>query len=306
MPISPVFSIARDALLANEAALGVVGGNIANVDTAGYTRQVAELVADSPGSGAPGGDGVHVAGVTQVLDPLLARRLLAAETDRGEASTRRDQLSALSGLLSDLDAPSLSSALGGFLDAADALARNPEGLAERQVLLGRAAALATELTRRHTAVASLQREVDGRYVDAATQANDALQKIADLNGAINAAEIGGGSANDLRDQRRQALADLAGIVGVTAVEDARGVVTVSAANGLVLVTEASVVHPLAVRESGVSRCTRLERSTRPGDSSPYPGPSTAARSPHSPAFATATFPLRRVRSTTSRSRSATR
>jgi len=65
------------------------------------------------------------------------------------------------------------------------------------------------------------------------------------------AEIGGGSANDLRDQRRQALADLAGIVGVTAVEDARGVVTVSAANGLVLVTDASVVHPLAVRESGV-------------------------------------------------------
>src|SRR5436309_1352429 len=127
MPISPVFSIARDALLANEAALSVVGGNIANVDTDGYTRQIAQLVANPPASGGSSGNGVHVAAVTQVVDPLLVRRLLAAETDRSEANARRDQLSALSGVLNDLGSPSLSSALGGFLDAADALGRNPDG-----------------------------------------------------------------------------------------------------------------------------------------------------------------------------------
>src|SRR5919204_6172145 len=103
MPISSLFSIGQRALLANEVALGVAGGNIANVNTRGYTRQVADLAADPPVGGGYGGAGVHVAAVTQILDPLLQARLMTAVTERQGDAERRDQLSALAGQLNDLD-----------------------------------------------------------------------------------------------------------------------------------------------------------------------------------------------------------
>ena len=241
MAISSLLGIAQRALLASETALGVVGNNIANVNTPGYTRQVPDLESDPSSVTAQGvlvGTGVHVAAVRQVLDPLLEKRLLGAETERRQQGAVRDQLSALASVLNELDQPSLGDAVDGFFAAADALARNPGGAAERETLLGQARTLADQLQQRSAAVAALQR------------GTDALGRIADLNRAITAAEAGGERANDLRDRRRTALTDLAGVIGVQTVETGDGAVTVSAANGAVLVDGGAVVHPIALREQG--------------------------------------------------------
>src|SRR5438132_45921 len=254
MAISSLLGIAQRSLLASETALGVVGNNVANVNTPGYTRQLPDLESDpsvvSP-QGVLVGTGVHVAAVRQVLAPLLEKRLIGAETDRRQQGAVRDQLTALAGVLNELDQPSLGDAVNGFFDAADGLARNPAGTAERETLLGRARAVADELQRRSTAVAALQRGADDAYVAAATGANDALGRIADLNRAITAAEAGGQSAGDLRDRRRTALTDLAGVIGIQTVETKDGAVTVAAANGAVLVDGGAVVHRIALREQGV-------------------------------------------------------
>ena len=118
MAISPAFSIAQRALLANESALGVTSNNIANVNTPGFTRQVPEFAADVPVplNGVLVGTGAHIRTVRQILDPLLDRRLLASETDRRQQGALRDQLGALAGIVNDLDTPSLSSALGAFFE----------------------------------------------------------------------------------------------------------------------------------------------------------------------------------------------
>ena len=71
MAISSLLGIAQRALLASETALGVVGNNIANVNTPGYTREVPDLESDpsivSP-QGVLIGTGVHVAAVRQVIE----------------------------------------------------------------------------------------------------------------------------------------------------------------------------------------------------------------------------------------------
>src|SRR5579871_1801576 len=63
MAIDPTLGIAAHALIVDQAALGVVGNNIANVNTPGYTRQVPVL------SGAAG-----VGGCTLRLDGMVLRR----------------------------------------------------------------------------------------------------------------------------------------------------------------------------------------------------------------------------------------
>jgi flagellar hook-associated protein 1 FlgK len=253
MAIWPTLDTARRALLAHEAALGVIGHNIANVNTPGYTRQEAELRADPTieAGGVRIGSGVHVRTVRQVIDPLLQRRRLGAESAKGEETALRDQLAALSGVANDLAGPSLTDAVNEFFAAADALARNPAGLAERETFLGRATALARELNRRSGAIAGLQRAVDEQVVGLAREANDDVARIADLNRAIVAAELEGHAANDLRDQRLAAINDLARKIAITTVEEPDGSVTVSATGGPALVTASVVVSGIATQPAGV-------------------------------------------------------
>src|SRR5438093_1420095 len=119
MGISPALDIARRALVAHDTALAVAGNNIANAHTPGYTRQIAEYVEEGHvlnGQGVLVGTGVRVEVVRQVVDPLLERRRLAAEGDRGEQTARRDQLASLAGIVNDLGEPSLSGVVDGFFD----------------------------------------------------------------------------------------------------------------------------------------------------------------------------------------------
>src|SRR5206468_12775107 len=95
MAISSLLGIAQRALLASETALGVVGNNIANVNTPGYTRQVPDLESDPSSVTAQGvlvGTGVHVAAVGQVPEPLLGKRLPGAEPGRRQQGAARHQL----------------------------------------------------------------------------------------------------------------------------------------------------------------------------------------------------------------------
>jgi|SRR5215813_3646509 len=251
MAITPALDIGKRGLLAQEAALGVVGNNIANVNTPGYTRQVAEFAQDPsitlPG-GALAGAGVHIADIRQIIDPLVTRRLQASLTTTGERDAVRDQLERLSGILNDLNQPSLSDNLAKFFDAADALARTPQGLTERQTLLGAAQAVAVELNRRSSDLAALQADLDTRIVDRAAAANDDLKRIAALDTAIVAHEASGSHANDLRDQRQEVLNDLAKAIGVNVLANPDGSLRVDAAGGgLTLVDKGVVVNQIATR-----------------------------------------------------------
>ncbi len=249
MGLLAALDIGRSGLLAQQLGLTVTGNNIANVNTPGYSRQRVDLGAVPPAlqNGVLVGRGVRALSVEQILDPLVDRRLRNAITDAGEDNMRRDLLGEVSSLLNDLSEPSLGTALDGFFDAADGLARNPSGLAERQTLLGAARGLAGELNRRAQGLGALQRGADDRLVGLVTEGNDELNEIATLNKQIAAAEVTGQSANELRDQRETALQSLGRKVGITAVESPNGAVRVSLLNGPVLVENGTVTNPFATQ-----------------------------------------------------------
>lgn len=253
MGLLPALDIGRSGLVAAEMGLNVAGNNIANVNTPGYSRQRVALGAIDPyndGTGVLVGRGVRVRSIESVVDPLLDRRLRSLISDQRQAATRSDQLSQLAGVLSDIDDPSLAESVGAFFDAADALARNPNGGAERETLLGAANTVASELNRRNTALGQLQRGTDDRLVALVREGNDALQRIADLNVSIADAESTGQSANSLRDERETALKDLGKTLGISVTEYPNGAVRVAAENGLVLVDAGVVTRELTTQTSG--------------------------------------------------------
>src|SRR5579875_2563333 len=226
MAIDLTLSIAARALTVDQAALGVIGNNIANVNTPGYSRQVPVLSAASE----QGGGSFHLDGgvllqsVQQILDPFVAQRLLAATTDAAQKNAVATQLTALVAQLDDLGDSSLTTLLGNFFAAASAVANQPQDLAARQGLLGAANALANEFNRRSALLAQLQQHADDQIVGDATQANDDLAQIAQLN------------------------ADLAQKIGITTQEDpTTGEVTVASTAGPVLVAGGTVVNGIATQ-----------------------------------------------------------
>lgn len=247
MAIFPPLTIGREALLAHQLALQTTGNNIANVDTPGYSRQRAVLAAIPP-SGGGAGLGVSVRGVEQAVDQFLEARRLASSTDLAGATAGRDLVGQLQALFPVQD-PGIGDALQTFFAAANALAVNPQDLTVRDQLLGAADGLASAFRAAHDGIASLQREIDNRAQQAARDGDGLLSTIASLNREIVAAEVGGGTANDLRDSRREALNQLAGVLQINVVEDPNGAVNVFAASGAALVLGVDAAHLTTVPDA---------------------------------------------------------
>ena len=225
-------TIARDALLAHQRALQVTGHNIANVNTPGFSRQRAELAAITIGDGF--GAGVRATAVQQAIDPFLEARRLASASTLAAATTGRDLLDRVQALF-PVQGPGIGDALQQFFAAANGLASHPQELASRSDVLGRAESLAGQLRGAAAALATMQRETDGQIAQAARDVNGALATIAQLNRSIVAAEISGGTSNDLRDARRTALDRVAQALQVHVIEQEDGSVSVFAASGTTLV-----------------------------------------------------------------------
>ena len=233
MAIFAPLGIGKQALLANQRAIGVTGHNIANVNTPGYSRQSPLLRAARPDDRGFG-TGVVVASVLRAVDGFLDARMLGAASALGGTTTGREMLDRVQALFPVGD-EGIGNALAEFFVAASRVADSPQDLATRNDLLEAGGALAAQLRNAAAGLQMLQREADDRLGQAAADANGFLQTIAQLNREIVAADRAGRESNDLRDQRQTALAGLAKQLSIRVVEVPNGGISVFAASGQGLV-----------------------------------------------------------------------
>jgi flagellar hook-associated protein 1 FlgK len=223
--------IGRSALLAHQRALQVTGANVANVNTPGYSRQRAEFESIPAGAGY----GVNVDSIERIVDRFLAARSLLQTSAEAGARTERDLLDRIQTFF-PVDGKSIGGAMDDFFTAVSALSTRPEDGASRNDVLERATALAGRFNRTAHGIAQLQREIDSRLRDEVAEADSQVVRIAELNRAIKAAEVTGGSANELRDERDRTLEQLGERFEVRGVEHADGTVDVFlASSGAALV-----------------------------------------------------------------------
>jgi flagellar hook-associated protein 1 FlgK len=241
MAIFAPLTVGRQALLASERAIGVTGHNISNVNTPGYSRQTPVLHATRPDYQGFG-TGVEVADVVRSVDGFLDARMRTSASSLGGATTGRQLLDRLQALfpVGDLG---VGNALAEFFASANGLADSPQDLAVRNELLEAGHTLASQIRSAAGGLATLQREADQRLGQAAFDANAILQNLAQLNREVVAASRGGRGANDLLDQRQQALSELAKQLSIQVVEEADGGVNVFAASGqgLLIGTDAATL-----------------------------------------------------------------
>ncbi len=220
MSTGNILSIARSAILAHQAAIAVAGHNIANAETAGYTRQELLLQPGTPESTPQGifGTGVSMVTVTGHRDALLSQDVRTQSAPSAAAQERSDLLGQIEAVFGEPTDGGLANVMDAFWNSWSDLASNPSSVSAKTVVQQRGADLAATLNRFATQVAQIDTSVRSRITASVTELNGLTRQIADVNASIVPAESDGSTANDLRDQRDRLIDQLSGILPVTVVD----------------------------------------------------------------------------------------
>ena len=243
--MSALMSIGKSAMFANYAALQTVGNNIANANTAGYSRQETQL-ADAPGQFTGSGffgKGVSVTTVARAYDKLLTNQAIGSGSVAAGDAARVDKLTQLEGVF-PIGSSGVGYAAGEFLNAFVDLSNNPGDSSARQVVLSQATELASRFRAAGDRLSVLQTGVTQDIKVAVGSVNSLAKQVAQLNAQIAAQKGGGQTPNQLLDQRDSLIGQIAATINVTTIEADDGSVGVFIGGGqsLVLGANANVIN----------------------------------------------------------------
>lgn len=231
------------ALLAQQQALETTAHNVANANTAGYTRQVAVLQTSLPHTDAalnrpvaPGqyGTGVTVTEFRRLRDGFLDSQVRAQLARQADQQTRSDSLEQVELVLNEPQATGLHAVLDRFWSSWHEVAASPESYASRQALLQNSASLATALNETDRMLADVETQTDAQLGLAIAEVNSIAGRIANLNVAIGDNAVAGLTSNDLADERDRLLDELAALGDVALASDGLGRITVTLAGKAVV------------------------------------------------------------------------
>ncbi|PRX32576.1 flagellar hook-associated protein 1 FlgK [Orenia metallireducens] len=224
--------IGKRAVQVQKKSLEVVGHNIANANTEGYSRQEVILSATSPlnvdGVGAGQvGTGVKISKIQRMRDDFTDMRLREESTTQGMWEVTRDSLSELELIFNEPSEDGLRNMLDGYWNSLQDLNNNPESEAVRATVRQRALAVTDTFNHLHSQLSEYQNSLNSRVEIKVNDINSYATQIADLNTQIVEARAVGQEANDLEDKRNLLLQKLSKITNIRAKEDEIGAVRVS-------------------------------------------------------------------------------
>ena len=257
--------LAAQSLQTQMTGVEVTGQNLANVNTTGYTRQTVDIETspDINTTFGPEGTGAQVVSIQQAVDTALNSQIQSQESTNGYWNA---QQSALETVEADLDtylsgasststsngsvsSSGLSSQISQFFNDLQTVATSPTDTGARQQLISDAQDLATTFNEVSSGLSQMNTTLNTALSNDVSSANQLLSSIAGLNQQISIAQIGGGNANDLMDQRQQDLQNLAQLTDITTTTNSNGTVNVSI-GGQTLVSGNQVSDTLQTYDPG--------------------------------------------------------
>ncbi|HVX57540.1 MAG TPA: flagellar hook-associated protein FlgK [Candidatus Saccharimonadales bacterium] len=219
MGLSAALSIAGSSLDVFTAGMQVAGQNIANANTPGYIREQLNVAASVPyvKGGIVLGTGVTAQGVKQDIDKYLQLQIYAAQGDYQGANAASSTYQSLQSMLNSLGSGSLSDSLGSFINTLNTVANQPELQSSSQLAVAQGQQLVQAITTVRGQVDTMRTAQNTQVTNLVAQANSLIDQINKLNPQIVSAEAAGLNLNDaggLRDQRYQALTQLAQLIPI--------------------------------------------------------------------------------------------
>lgn len=226
------FSTALSALQANQKRLDIVGHNLANMNTVGYTRQQLEtssLNYTTPvsnymnGSEIIVGFGVHMDKVSQIRDPYLDVQYRSQMQKSGYTDALQTSLDSLAKVFDESDIDGIRAAFDNIqatlINIQDlGKVQDPIYEAELRTKMQKLANLLNESDRQITEAEQLEyQRLTGTNTNengAVQQVNDILMQIGNLNRQIKQNQVLGQQSLELMDERNVLLDELASYIPI--------------------------------------------------------------------------------------------
>jgi flagellar hook-associated protein 1 FlgK len=209
-------------LVAARQGLTVVGDNISNSTTVGYSRQEVTTSSLTPASESGFvnplqiGDGVSVNAVTRVTSALVDAQVRSTSAANGYAQETATQLSTIEAALNEPGTNGLSTSLQKFWSAWQNVGTTSNSASAATSVISAGKQVAGQLAAGYTAAANQWSAVRGSVDSTVSAINADATQIATLNGQIRSIVAAGGDANGLLDQVSTIANNLASLSGATA------------------------------------------------------------------------------------------
>nr|WP_067287965.1 flagellar hook-associated protein FlgK [Marinobacterium profundum] len=237
-----LLNIGTQALQSNTSALSVVGQNIANVNTPGYSMQRVDLVArENLG-------GVQVRDVQRMANDFLTSQVNADTSAYNSALAFEQLANQLDNMLAS-DVSSISTAMDDYFGALQGAVDDPSNLANRELFLAQADALVRRFQDLDSSLARQSDTLNSQIESSVTQVNSLSQGLAQINDQLRLAASSGAATNELLDERDRVMESLAGYIGFTTVPQPNGEMNLFVGNGEPLVMGGTASRLLTVQDS---------------------------------------------------------
>jgi flagellar hook-associated protein 1 len=235
--LSGALGIALSALGADDGAVAITANNIANVDTAGYSREQVNLAQNFPVQvgNIQFGTGVTLDQTTSVRDNLLDIRLDQENQTASQLSAFLGPMNQVQALFNETSGSGLQAPLTAFFDSFTQLADNPGDSSLRENVITAGQDLASSIQQDASSLQSLQSNTDLGVQQSVSQINTLTSEIAGLNVQISGLVGAGEDAGTFIDQRTQLVQQLSGLIGISQTPAGNSSLTLSTANGASLV-----------------------------------------------------------------------
>lgn len=252
MGLSLAIELAKRAMMAQQGNINVLGQNIANVNTPGYTRQRAILTASLPLNVAPGalGTGVEMKDVLRNRDNFADRQYRREKGVFGQMDSRAGVLSQIEGIVGEPSDTGVRTLLERFFSSWSDLSNNPGDRNAKVSVQTAGRELAGGIHRLHERLGEYRTSLNDEVNLKVGEANDLLAQVADLNAKITVLTNTNKSPNDLMDRRDLLIDQLAELTGATVIPQADG--TVSVRLGGKSLVDGSRAERLEIQQRGLN------------------------------------------------------
>lgn len=212
-------NIAYTGLLASNASLNTTANNISNVQTDGYSRQrVVQQAANAlrvfQAYGCAGA-GVETLAIERIRDDFYDTKFWNNNARFGEYSFKQYYMKQVENYFTDdVTTPGFKTIFDQMTNGLQEILKNAGSVTAKSQFISFAQSLTEYFNNLSGNMKELQKDVNQEIKLKVDEMNSLAAEIATLNKQINIIEMGGGTANELRDRRTLLVDQLSEIVDV--------------------------------------------------------------------------------------------
>lgn len=235
MSLNSIMNIATSGLQTAQAQLRVTSDNIANVNTVGYVRKIA----DQSASVTKGyGDGVDITRMRLATDRFLQAASLSANADAARHGVRSELFNQIQNQFGD---PSSNTNFFAQIDKLFAsyanLGESPTSSAARQDTIYKTQAMFDDAASIARQIQATRQEADSRIQSVVETINPLLEQIDKLNRTIAAGSVTNQDVTGAQNAQQNLINELSKYMDVKIEQRSNGGVTLRTGTGMTLVGE---------------------------------------------------------------------